>query len=210
MTSGETFTWRPMEPGDVTAWAALLAAIQAVDGDLDFFCERDLLEMFDDPNRDFACGSVAIFDGTTMIGFCVLVARSAADPVHEMRYSGGMHPQYRQRGHSGQLLDWAEKTAVVFHEDRHPGLPLSLSGWCRQDNPSAVALYEAHGYHATRRMHGMAIDLSVPVLTSAPADIEIVGFTPERSGDALLIRNESFRDHWGSTEHTAETWAHMT
>ncbi len=40
-----------------------------------------------------------------------------------------------------------------------------------------------------------------------PDGVEVVGFTAERSQDARLVRNESFRDHWGSTETTAEGWA---
>jgi ribosomal protein S18 acetylase RimI-like enzyme len=39
-----------------------------------------------------------------------------------------------------------------------------------------------------------------------PAGTEIVGFTAERSADARLVRNEAFRDHWGSTESTVEEW----
>jgi mycothiol synthase len=211
MTGGKAFSWRPMEPGDAADWAALLAATEIADGGSGFFSERDLLEMFDDPYRDFARGSTAIYDGTTMVGCSVLAARSTADPVHEMRCHGRVHPRYRNRGLGGQLLDWAEEAAVQLHEDRHPGRRMSLSGSCRQDNASAVALYEKHGYHATRWMHLMAMDLSAPLsLTSVPAGVEIVGFTPDRSGDALLVRNEAFRDHWGSTVTTAEAWAHAT
>ena len=39
--------------------------------------------------------------------------------------------------------------------------------------------------------------------------MEIAAFTPERSEDARLIRNEAFADHWGSTEVSAEGWAHF-
>jgi mycothiol synthase len=207
MTGGEAFGWRPIEPDDAAGWAGLLTAIEIADEGSHFVSERDLLETFAEPYRDFARGSVAVYDGDMMVGYADLVARSTADPVHEMRLHGGVHPRYRQRGLGGQLLDWAEEAAAVVHEDRHPGLPMSLSGWCKQDNASASALYNRHGYSATRSMHLMAMDLSAsPSPSPLPAGVGIAGFTPERSGDALLVRNEAFRDHWGSIETTAEAW----
>jgi ribosomal protein S18 acetylase RimI-like enzyme len=56
----------------------------------------------------------------------------------------------------------------------------------------------------------MIKDLSAPlVVIDDLVGIEIVGWTPQRSRDALQIRNEAFRDHWGSTETTAESWDHF-
>ena len=56
----------------------------------------------------------------------------------------------------------------------------------------------------------MTIDLTQPLreIPGPSSGVEIVGFTPERSQDARLVRDEAFRDHWGSTETTAEGWAH--
>jgi len=199
-----------MEPGDAGAWAVLLAAIRDVDRSWEYFTEQDLLEDFSDPGRDFARGSMAIHDGNTMIGYGDLATRTAADPVHGMRYEGGVHPAYRGRGLGGQLLDWAETAAIPLHRERHPGRPLSLSGDCMSHNAGAVALYAAHGYHPERWFHGMVRDLksALPEFP-APAGVEIVGFTPQLSEGARLIRNEAFRDHWGSTETTVEGWAHF-
>ena len=203
------FTWRPIEPGDAANWATLLNAISATDQDSDYFTEQDLLEEFGDPDQDFARGSVAIYDRSTMAGFGLLACRTAADPIHEMWYWGGVSPAYRGHGLGGRLLDWAEQAAVPLHQERYPGRPLSLTGSCLSHNDGAVALYAAHGYRPARWFHEMARDLSAALPgVPAPAGVEITGFTPERSQDARLIRNEAFRDHWGSTVTTAEGWAH--
>ena len=205
------FSWRPIEPGDVAGWAALVAAIQAADGDEEYFSEQDLLETFDDPSNDFARGSVVVLDGTVMAGYCLLMKRSAADPVHVMRHEGGVHPRYRNSGLGGQLLEWAEQAAVPIHEDAFGGHPLSLSGFCLQSNASAADLFESRGYRPVRWLHVMTIDLTQPLreIPGPSSGVEIVGFTPERSQDARLVRNEAFRDHWGSTETSAEGWAHL-
>jgi mycothiol synthase len=45
--------------------------------------------------------------------------------------------------------------------------------------------------------------------TPTPAGVQIIGFGPEQSDDARAVRNEAFRDHWGSTELTTDGWAHF-
>ena len=188
----------------------MLIAIQATDHGWDFFSERDLLEEFGRPDRDFARGSMGIFTGGAMVGYGTLGCRDAADPVHEMRYWGGVHPAYRQRGLGGQLLGWAETAAVPLHRERYPDRPLSLSGFCLSHNAAAVALYAARGYQPVRWFHAMVRDLTTALPeVPAPPGVQITAFTPEQSETARLIRNEAFTDHRGSTETSAEGWAHF-
>jgi mycothiol synthase len=204
------FGWRPIEPEQAGAWARLLAAIEAVDREDEHFSEQDLLAEFSDPYGDFARGSVAAWAGPAMVGYVHLTSRSAADPVHQMRHRGGVHPDYRGRGLGARLLGWAERAAVPLHQERFPGRPLELTGECLSRNAGAVALYAAHGYHQARWFHGMTRDLSAALPgTRVPAGVEIAGFTAERSQDARLVRNDAFRDHWGSNETTIEGWEHF-
>lgn len=211
MASAADLSWRPLGPADVAEWAVLLAAIEAVERQDEHYSEQDLPEEFSYPYGDFARGSKAVYDGDTMVGYCVLTAQSTADPVHEMRQQGGVHPAYRSRGLGGQLLGWAGTAALPLHQERYPGQPLTLSGSCISRNAGAVELYAAHGYRQVRWFHGMTKDLAAALPdVPAPAGVEIVGFTPARSQDALLVFNEAFRDHWGSTETNAEQWAYHT
>ena len=211
MASAADLSWRPIEPADVAEWAVLLAAIEAVDRQDEYYGEQDLLEELSYPYGDFARGSVAVYDGGTMVGYCVLTAQSTADPVHEMRQQGGVHPAYRSRGLGGQLLGWAETAALPLHKERYPGRPLTLSGSCISRSAGTVDLYAAHGYRQVRWFHGMTKDLIAALPdVPAPAGVQIVGFTPARSQDALLVFNEAFRDHWGSIENNAEQWAYHT
>lgn len=204
------FERRPLTPGDITDWAALLAAIQVADGDDDYTSEQDLRERFEDPERDFATSSLAVYDGRTMAGYGSLMCRGSADPVHDMLLSGGVHPSYRGRGLGGDLLDWAEHAAIPLHDQRFPGHPLSLGTGCMSTNASAIELYERRGYQPARRWHDMVRDLSAAIAPPVlPAGIRIAGYQPGMAEDALLVRNESFRDHWGSTQTSPEHWAHF-
>jgi mycothiol synthase len=205
-----SFGRRPLVPRDAGDWAALLAAIQDADGSDGYASEEDLLEEFDRPGEDFTRGSIAIHDGRSMVGYGVLTSRSEAEPVHEMRHQGGVHPSYRGRGLGAELLDWAEQTAVLLHDDRFAGHPLSLSSGCLSSNAGAVALHEKRAYQPVRWFHSMVRDLSAATPRAViPAGVQITGYTPDLAEDARLVRNEAFRDHWGSTETSAEIWTHF-
>jgi mycothiol synthase len=120
----------------VPACAVLLAAIEEVDQTGDVFGEEDLLETFRDPGRDYPRGSVCVHDGGVMAGYCVLASSGSAGQVHRMTQFGGVHPAYRGQGIGGRLLHWAGRAAVPLHEERYPGLPLSVSGWCPAGAPA--------------------------------------------------------------------------
>jgi mycothiol synthase len=202
--------WRPLTPPDAHAWTALLTAIQDGDGTGDYVSEADQRETFASPNHDFARGSMAVYDGEVMAGFGVLSMRSVADPEHTMMHEGGVHPAYRGRGLGTQLLDWAERAALPLHDTRFPGRPLSLSSGCVSTNEPAVALFEQRGYQPVRWFHDMVRDLSAPLPDAeAPDGVTIAGYHEDMAEHARLVRNESFRDHWGSTETSRESWAHF-
>jgi mycothiol synthase len=204
------FDRRPLVPGDAGEWTALLTAIQDADGDDEYSSEQEVRETFGHPDKDFATGSIAIYDGPAMVGYGVLTRRGTADPEHNMLYQGGVHPSYRGRGFGAELLDWAEQAAVPLHQRRFPGRPLSLSTGCGSGHAAALALYEQRGYQPTRWFHSMIRDLSAAVPDAAiPAGVQVTGYTPDMAEHARMIRNESFRDHWGSTETSPESWAYF-
>ncbi len=207
MDTDTKFAQRPLSPDQVRAWAELYATILDADGDDDILGEEDLVEEFADPYADFARGSKAVYDGGTMIGYCVVYPRGSADPVHEIRMSGGVHPAYRNLGIGSQLLEWSGRVAAELHEERFSGQPMALGGGCLEKNASANALFADHGYRSSRWFYQMSLDMSADIATPVvPEGVTIVAFSGERSSDALLVRNESFRDHWASSDTTAESW----
>lgn len=208
MTTETTFAYRPLSIDQVQAWAELYTAILVADGDDDIMGEEDLAEEFADPLVDYARGSIAVYDGSAMVGYCVVHSKSEADPVHEMRTSGGVHPDYRNLGIGSRLIEWSERAALELHHERFGGQPVALGAGSLAKNTSAATLMADHGYLPSRWFHQMTRDLSADVRPPVtPIGVEIAGFTDERSADALLVRNESFRDHWAPSDMTPESWA---
>lgn len=123
--------------------------------------------------------------------------------------TGAVHPAHRDRGLGTELLAWVERASVPLHEERYPGRPLTVSGSTLSRLPRASELFAAHGYTPVRWFNEMVLDLaefSPLPQTAAPAGVQVLPYSPERSEDGRLIRNEAFQDHWGMTESTPETW----
>jgi ribosomal protein S18 acetylase RimI-like enzyme len=206
--------WRPIERADVTAWRRLLEAIEAVEQEDEHPSEQQLLEHFEDPYVDLARGSVAAWDGDRMVGYHWMKARTAADPVHDFWQFGGVDPEYRGRGIGARLLRWAEPAARVLHEERFPGRALALMDGCVVESEASAALFRRFGYEPVRWYHTMLIaelEAAVEALPDSPVPDGVVflPFTPERAVDALRVRNDAFRDHYGSTAQTPEGWRHF-
>jgi mycothiol synthase len=198
--------WRPLERAQVAAWACLLAEIEATDQEQELLTADDLADFFDDPLMDFGRGSVAGYDGDAMVCYATLQARTSARPVHNMRFRGNVHPDYRGRGLGSSLLEWAERAAPPLHRDRFGPAPLALKGRCLARDESAGRLFARHGYSQTRWFHGMGCDDIAASPLAPPAGLELRPYEPAMAADALLVRNEAFRDHWDDSAQTPESW----
>ena len=208
--------WRPIEERDAAQWAELMASIEAADQAGESWSEPDLREEFDDPRHDFARGSAAVFDGITMIGFCVLSepAGQDQDAEHRVRQRGGVRPGCRGRGIGQQLMAWAEQTAIPLYLAGHAGRALVLEGTCLEQDAGATALFAANGYRPARRFHRMSMTLAAgpaPDLApgEVPGEVTVRGFTSELAADGLSVRNESFANHWAPHTMTGQEWAHF-
>lgn len=216
MSADGEYTWRPITSADVDGWARLLAAVEAADRIGEHVGTEQLAEHFGNPDRDFPRGSLAAFEAAgqvegEMAGFSCLRARPTADPVHEFALSGAVHPTHRGRGLGTRLLNWAETASVPLHEERFPGRPLTLGTGTLVGDTASEQLFADLGYRQVRWFHTMRLDLSRALPDSPLAEgVTLRSFTPERSEDGRLIRNEAFRDHWGTGKSSVEGWARVT
>ncbi|MFC5910403.1 GNAT family N-acetyltransferase [Streptacidiphilus monticola] len=206
------FQWRSIELADIESWLTLLEAIEAVDQEHEHYSVDQLREWLTDPDIDRERGTVGVWDGDRMVGYARLRCRSAATDEHLMFAQGAVHPEYRGRGLGGALLRWQEEHAPALHRARYPELPLKLYGASKQGQEDSTALYKAYGFEVGRWFFDMVCDLTTAQLPGdqLPEGVASVPFAAERRADGLAVRNDSFRDHWGSTPATEASWEHST
>jgi mycothiol synthase len=200
--------WRPVALADVPAMTTLFAEIELTDRYGWHFDADFLARWLADPMIDLDRGSTAAFDADRMVATGVLAARSQADPVHGMRYEGGVHPAYRGRSLGSALLDWAVRAAGPIHADHFPGQPLEVRCGFKASDDAAAVLFAQHGFTPVRYFHKMTRGLERDALPPVrmPDGFKIVPYRADLDELVRVAKNEAFRDHWGVTPTPAETW----
>ena len=208
MCSAAALRWRPLVPADVPAMTTLMAQIEESDHYGWHFDADFLARWLAEPMIDLGRGSTAAFDADRMVAVGVLAARSEADPVHAMRYEGGVHPGYRGSGLGSALLDWAVSAAVPLHLSRFPGRPLEVQCGFPESDRAAAALFGQHGFTPVRYSRAMTRGLDRAGLppVRVPEGYEIIPYRADLDEAMRVAKNEAFRDHWGVTPTPPEVW----
>lgn len=211
VTAGGAVQWRAITAEDGAGWARLVLAVEESYGTQEIVGADDLVEDLRDPDVDPERGTIAAFSEGNMIAYAGLRASPGVTGRHEMHLYGGVHPSQRGRGLGTRLLAWAEQAALPLHQARYPGHPLALSASCPAGQGDALALFAAAGYQQARWFHFMSRDLTGAVPGGQlPEGTRIAGYAAGLSLAARQVRDEAFRDHWGSTPTSAESWQHFT
>jgi mycothiol synthase len=209
-------TWRPLTTGDAKAAAELLNAMEIVDKVGENYDEEDvLLEFADpyadadstDPYADLERSSLAAFDGDVMIGYMKANHRPVADGEHRVFVDGGVHPEHRRRGIGTVLLKAGIAAAKELHALHHPTAKLVVETNRGEHIPGAAELYRSQGFAPVRYYQHMEHPLGdeirdVPI----PDGLRIEPWSEQTDEEFLFVRNESFKDHWGSVAMPADTW----
>ncbi|MGN9837606.1 GNAT family N-acetyltransferase [Nonomuraea sp. H19] len=199
--------WGPLTREDARPLAELWTAMEAEDRTGEVYGVDDVDEQLAHHLIDLAEGTIAARKGERIVAFGYLPVKQSADEVHMMRLWGGVHPDYRRRGLGGRIVDWGIRTAPGLSARAFPGVPVELHLTAYDGRVGITALAERAGFAAVRSFARMERDLSgdLPVL-DPPAGVSIAAWSPDLDEGARHVRNESFRDHWGSVPHTPESW----
>jgi mycothiol synthase len=208
MASAATLQWRPLVMADVPALTVLLAEIEEADRYGWHFDADFLARWLADPLIDLDRGTTAAFDAGRMVAAGVLAARSEAAPVHAIRYEGGVHPAYRDRGLGTALLDWAVRNAAPLHADHFPGQPLEVHSGFLVSDRAAAALFTQHGFRPARYFRKMTRGLERDGLPAVgvPEGFEIVPYRADLDEPMRVAKNEAFKDHWDITPTPPGAW----
>jgi mycothiol synthase len=202
-----TLIWRPLTSGDAKAWADLLNVIETVDKTNENYDEEDAQSELDDPYVDLERASLAVFDGETMVGYVNAQWKPTAVDDHRVFLDGGVHPDYRRRGVGTRLLRAGVAGARELHALHHPTLKLVVDVQKGELIPGVKELMTAEGFRPARYFQDMEHSLGAAIpATGIPEGLAVEAWTPETDAEFFLIRNESFKDHWGSAPMTPDSW----
>lgn len=198
---------RPMEKGDVEAWAALTAAAEKVDQEGENFGAEDLAEQLDRPNVDLARNSISLWADGRMIGYGMAHIRPSVVDVDRVHVGGTIDPEWRRRGLGTTLMNWLIRRAGELHAATHPDFPGQVDVGAASHNVGATSLLDSLGFKAERFFFDMQRPLDQPVPEASIADgLRLTSYDPSYEEALRLAHFEAFSDHWGWAPPDPAVW----
>jgi ribosomal protein S18 acetylase RimI-like enzyme len=200
--------WRAPVQSDAPAIAALHDACFEVD-DTYRVVDTEILEHWDstslDPSTDALVGIAP--DGELVVVVWTILPDGAETKRRAYGYENRIHPAFRSEEMSDFVLGWWEARSRQRFAELGDDLERVLFQIPYSHLTDEIDFYVSRGYEIVRYFHELGRDLSVPLeLVALPDGIEVRPLAANRE-DGRLMRNDSFRDHWGSQPVTGETWS---
>ena len=169
--------------------------------------QEDTLQELIDPYADLERASLAAFDGDVMVGYMKVRYKPSAEEVHRVFLDGGVHPGYRRRGVGTRLVEAGVAAAKVLHALHHPTLKLVVDVHKGEHIAGVAELLRSQGFAPFRYFQRMEHPLGDALGDAAiPDGLQVEPWSERNDEDFRLIRNESFKDHWGSTPMPVDMW----
>ncbi|MGW6196081.1 GNAT family N-acetyltransferase [Kribbella sp. NPDC055110] len=198
---------RPMEQGDVEAWAALKAATEKVDQEGENFSVEDLAEQLGRPNLDLPRNSISVWADDRMIGYGTAHVSVSVVDIDRVQVGGIIHPEWRRRGLGTLLMRWLIQRAGELHAATHPDFPGQVGAGAAGNNISATSLLDSLGFKAERFFFDMRRPLDQPVPeATVPDGLRLTSYDPAYEEALRLAHFEAFSDHWGWAPPDPELW----
>ena len=199
--------WAPPRRDDDPEWAALLAAIEAVDVRGETYELEDIdtewRSVWADPEQN----ARLVWEGRTLVAFVWLTVRPGSREAHKVGMWAGVHPSHRRRGIGTQLFEWAIARAKDIVPSLDAGLPTKLETDAASHQTVLRALAERMGLDPVRTFLEIARPVFEPLTdVPAPAGLELVPWSSALDEAARHAHMEAFEDHWGSEPRTREEW----
>ncbi|MFF0338605.1 GNAT family N-acetyltransferase [Kribbella sp. NPDC004875] len=198
---------RPIDKGDVEAWAALLAAKEKVDQDGENFDVEDLAEQLDRPNLDLARNSIGLWSGDRLIGYGIVHVRTAVVDVDRVNTEGTIDPEWRRQGLGTALMRWLIGRAGELHTATHPDSPGLVAAGVGSTNVGANQLLRDLGFEEARYFFDMRRPLDQPVPNApVPDGLKLRSYDTSYEEALRQAHYEAFSDHWGWSPPTPDEW----
>jgi len=226
-------SWRPAGPGDLDAWAALIARTAAVEHPVWYERREDLAQILSSRQNPAAANTILGFDGQGTARAYGRLTKNT-DGVKAVGF-GCVDPDWQGSGVGSGVLAWLEeRTQRRFADDDgadgrvvRDHAPGDASGDASGDGASRTPgravprlrlhseevharqarLFERHGYRVVRYYNEMHRPLADPLPGyRLDGGLELADFGPALYEEVRQAHNDAFRDHWGSEPRDEEAW----
>jgi mycothiol synthase len=198
---------RPIDKGDVEAWAALMAAKEKADQDGENYSPEDLSEELDLPHLDLRRDTIGLWADGRMVGYGVAHAATSVVDIDRVRTEGTVDPEWRRRGLGTALMHWLIRRAGELHAEKHPESPGQVGVGTGSGNIGAISMLEGLGFKPERFFFDMRRPLDQPVPEVQVADgLRLTPYDTSYEESLRQAHFEAFSDHWGWTPPTPEAW----
>jgi mycothiol synthase len=201
------FVLRPARPDDLPAIGDLVRRTEAFDGVPRVLSDE---ELHDDCHASFfdlgADARVAVVDGA-IVGWSNVWHPPVEAVLDRLDLDGIVDPSHRGQGIGRALFGWSlerakERAASVTH-----GLPTYIRVGGDVEDDARRRLFARFCFEAARYSDELLqpLDGELPAI-EPPEGITLLPWDDARDEELRALRNETFRDHWGSTSVDAELW----
>jgi mycothiol synthase len=198
---------RPIDKGDVEAWAELLAAKEQVDQNGENFGAEDLAEELERPHLDLAEDTIGLWSGDRMIGYGIAHVRTTVVDVDRVNTEGAIHPEWRRQGLGTALMRWLIGRAGELHTTTHPDSPGQVSTGASSTNIGADRLLRNLGFSEERYFFDMRRPLDQPIPNApVPDGLKLRSYDTSYEEALRQAHYEAFSDHWGWSPPTPDAW----
>jgi mycothiol synthase len=197
-------SWRPLQPVDMPAVAALVEACRSVDGGLPIAMTGAVWERALGAAQQ---ASNAAFDASGRLAAYTVAYLDELPREYRGAIVGQVHPAYRGRGIGAFLIGWSTAQAGGMLARCPADRVHVLSIMTESLTKAAAWLYERHGFTQQFAEDVMRRDLSVPLPDAPlPGGITLATWTPALAGQFFDAYQAAFRDRPGSPGWNAEEW----
>jgi GNAT superfamily N-acetyltransferase len=199
--------WSPPTRDDDPEWAALLAAIEAVDERGETYELDDLGDEWSSVWSHPETDSIFVWSGPELVAFGWLKTQIGEAKEHRVDCWGGVRPSHRRQGIGRALLDWQVRRASEIAAGLDPSLGTRIGLDAADHQIDLLGLAHRAGFEPVRRFLEVARPTTPPLPAVAPpADLELVPWSDDLDDAVRLAHANAFADHWGSEPRSPEEW----
>ncbi len=202
-----SFDFRPLRDSDYEALADLVNEASVVDGRAQVQAPEEIREDFESTPVHLPVDTLAAWHEGELVGVVYSYYLPSEEREERCYVFGTVRPAYRGKQLGRHLLEWGLARAEAVLSASNSKVPKYVRVDASMSNTSSLRLFERCGLQPIRYfadLHRPLLDVPQP---SPVNGINITNWNLARNEEARIVKNDAFRDHWGSTPVTAEWWA---